>query len=249
MIIKRKVAIRCIMLLLVAGLLCNATTWTPVKIKCPYCGTKSVYYKVNSYGPYIYDYPSKYEYIFWPYIDGKVLYCCRKCWFTSFAWDFFSIPGGAREDIKRILSKMAVFETNGDYDIIPMYYRMEIAENIYKLYEKDDEFWCHFYRVEGYHLANEGKIAEAAEARSKALQYTVKMIADPSNAGIGKELYYIKGAMQYLLADTEKALATFKLARQMKYYNVDADSNRLENVNKYLDDLIDHYIEKIESAK
>lgn len=249
MTIEHRILIKVVAAVFMLVILCSATTWSPVKVKCPYCGTKSVYYQVNSYGSYIYDYPSKYEYIFWPYIDGKVLYCCRKCWFTCFAWDFYSIPDGKREGIRKILAKMAVFETDGEYDVIPMYYRLQIAENIYMLYGRDDEFWCHFYRVKGYHLVNEGKITEAAEARWKALQYIARMITDPVNAGINKELFYIQGAMQYLLADTVGALAAFEHARQLKYNASGLDEERIMNINKYLDDLIDHYLDKHESVK
>ncbi|OGC42418.1 hypothetical protein A2Y85_02515 [candidate division WOR-3 bacterium RBG_13_43_14] len=247
--VKHTLLIKWVVLLIISCVLCFATTWSPVKIKCPYCGTKSVYYQVNSYGSYIYDYPSKFEYIFWPYTDGRILYCCRKCWFTCFAWDFFSIPEGERNGVKKVLSKLAVYETNGDYDVIPMYYRLLIAENIYQLYEKDDDFWCHFYRVKGYHLANEGKVAEAAESRKKALQYGATMIAQPANAGISKELFYIQGAMQYMLADKTGALANFKYARQLEYNIPGADSIRLQNINQYLNDLIAQYIEKIETQK
>ncbi len=240
---------RILVLLLLGWILCNAMTWSPVKIKCPYCGTKSVYYQLDSYDSHTYDYPSKYEYVFWPYVDGRVLYCCRRCWFTCFAWDFFSIPEGKRDGVKKILAKMAVFETDGDYNVIPMYYRLQIAEQIYQLYERNDGFWCHFYRVKGYHCAHEGKTADAAEARNKAFAYAGRLIADPVNAGISKEVFYIRGAMQYLLDDLDGALATFKYARQLRYYVPGADSGSLQDVNKYLNDLLDHYLEKIGKMK
>ena len=240
--------LKCV-LLFIGGWACFAAEMVPVKIKCPYCGTKSIFYQPDSYDQYIYDYPSKYEYIFWPYIDGRILYCCRKCWFTCFAWDFFSIPDGKRDGIKKILSKMAVFETDGEYNVIPMYYRLEIAESIYQLYERNDEFWCHFYRVKGFHLANEGKFVEAVEARKKALEYNAKLITEPINTGTRKELFYIQGAMQYVLADMNSALTSFKYARQLDYILPDVDTIRLKNTNKYLNNLIDQYIEKIESHK
>ncbi len=236
-------------IIIISAVLSYSAEMVPVKVKCPYCGTKGIYYQPDAYEPYIYEYPSKFEYIFWPYIDGRILYCCRKCWFTSFAWDFFSIPDGKRDGVKKILSKMAVFETDGDYNVIPMYYRLEIAENIYQLYEKDNDFWSHFYRVKGYHLAIEEKFSEAVRARIKAIQYNAKMITNPSNVGIHKELFYIQGAMQYLLNDYDGALISLKYAGQLTYITMDPDTVWLKNINKYLNDLIDQYIKKIESVK
>jgi hypothetical protein len=223
-----------------------STTWAPVEKKCPFCGTKSEYYEIMSYGSYIYEYPSKYEYIFWPFIDGKLLYCCKKCWFTCYAWDFDSIPKGKRAEVKQVLDRLGVWETNGAYTVVPMYYRLKIAEEIYKLYDKNDEFWCHFYRIKGYHLAYEDKKEEAAQARRQALEIAERMLEDDNNAGIFKELCYITGAMKYLLGYTPDALQDFKRARQLVYQKAGMDKISQGNFDDFLNRLIDDYLEKFE---
>jgi hypothetical protein len=222
-----------------------ATTWSPVEKKCPICGTKSVYYEIMSYGSYVYDYPSRFEYIFWPYTDGKALYSCRKCWFTCFMWDFEDIPESKRKDIRKFVDSLDLYETNGDYNVIPMSYRLLLAERIYEMLDKDDEFWCHFYRVKGHHLANEEKVAHAAEARTKALNIAEGMLQDEGKKGIRKELYIITGAMRYCLNDVQGARQDFKRAKELTFGNENWNKESLKNINIYLSNLVDDYLEKI----
>ena len=239
-----KTAIR-ITLFALLPTVCLATTWCPVDKECPFCGTVSTYYEIMSYGSYIYEYPSKYEYIFWPFIEGKILFCCKKCWFTAYSWDFDSIPQGKKPGIKKILDKLAVWETNGAYTVVPMYYRLKIAEEIYKLYGRNDEFWCHFYRVKGYHLEIEEKFQEAAEARRKAIEIAERMIENKHNEGIYKELLYITGAMKYKLDDEQGALQDFKKAQQLVYQKSGMDKISQDNINDFLNRLLDDYLEKL----
>jgi hypothetical protein len=220
-----------------------------VEKTCPFCGTKSTYYEIASYGSYVYEYPSKYEYLFWPFIDGKLLYCCKKCWYTCYAWDFDSIPQGKKAVVKKVLDKLGVWETNGAYTVVPMYYRLKIAEEIYKLYDKSDEFWCHFYRVKGYHLAYEDKKEEAAQARQKAHDIALVMLKDKKYEGIEKELYYIIGAMKYMLGDTSGAVQNFKEARQRTYQKAGMDIISQGNFDDFLNRLLEDYLEKIVETK
>lgn len=226
-----------------------ATSWAPVKKECPICGTKGIYYDISSYGSYIYDYPTKYEYIFWPYTDGKSLYTCKKCWFTSFIEDFKEVPQDKHKDIRKFLDSLALWETSGDYNVIPMSYRLIVAEHIYQIIGKDDEFWCHFYRVMGYHCADEGKTEQAALARTKALKVAERMLFNMENIGLNKELYIITGAMKYLLNDKLGALRDFKQAQKLTYEKAGLDKESLENMNLYLSYLINGYIAKIEKKE
>jgi hypothetical protein len=112
-------------------------------------------------------------------------------------WDFKDIPESKHNDIRKFLDSLDLHETNGDYYVIPMSYRLLIAENIYRFLDKDEEFWCHFYRVMGHHLAYEGKTVKAAQARTKAINIAETMLQAKENAGIKKELY-LKSPEAYL---------------------------------------------------
>lgn len=238
-----------IMILITMTGIISATTWTPVDKECPICHTTSTYYEMTSAGSYIYEYPSKYEYIFWPYIDNRIVYTCRKCWFSCFSWDFLEMPESEHGGIRRILDSIALFETNGDYYVIPMSYRLSIAEQIYRLLDKDDEFWCHFYRVKAYHLAAEEKLMKAVQARTAALELAEKMLRSKEYAGMHKELYLIAGAMKYFLADYEGADNYFRKAQQLVYRRSGMDRTDQVDVDTYLSALLDAYLKKIDAVK
>lgn len=223
-----------------------STTWAPAEKKCPICGTKSQYYEIMSYGSYVYDYPSRFEYIFWPYTDGKVLYSCRKCWFTCFMWDFEDIPENKYKVIRRFVDSLDLYETNGDYNVIPMSYRLLLAERIYEMLDKDKEFWCHFYRVKGHHLTREEKTAHAAEARTRALEIAEQMLQDEKKKGTQKELYIISGAMRYHLNNMQGAAQDFKKAKGLTFGNENWNKESLQNINIYLSKLVDDYLKMID---
>ncbi|UCC12900.1 MAG: hypothetical protein JSW02_05085 [candidate division WOR-3 bacterium] len=227
----------------------SATTWASVEKECPICHTTSTYYEMTSAGSYIYEYPSKYEYIFWPYIDNRVVYTCRKCWFSCFSWDFLKIPESKHGDIRRILDSIALFETNGDYYVIPMSYRLTIAEQIYRFLDKDDEFWCHFHRVRAYHLTAEEKLAKAAQARTAALELAEKMLRSEAYTGMQKELYLIAGAMKYFLNDYEGAGNYFRKAQHLVYRRSSMDRPDQVDVDTYLSALLKEYLEKLDAVK
>jgi len=72
---RKSVAKLSIMLLVVALAFSTvwSTTWADQEFVCPVCQTKNIFGVVTSYGSYIYQWPSKYQYIFWPLTDGHVL--------------------------------------------------------------------------------------------------------------------------------------------------------------------------------
>ena len=49
----------------------NSTTWSPKECICPICGHKHEYQEISSYGGYIYNWSSKFQYVFWPLMRIK----------------------------------------------------------------------------------------------------------------------------------------------------------------------------------
>ena len=86
-------------IILVFSLNVNATTWGPAKHKCPICNKTSVFQEVMSYGGYIYQWPSKFQYVYWPLTDNPSVYCCPNCFFSTYMWDFDSIPNNKLDTI------------------------------------------------------------------------------------------------------------------------------------------------------
>jgi hypothetical protein len=127
--------------------------------------------------------------------------------------------------------------------------RMLASEKIYQILKGDsDEFWSHFNRVLGYQLASEGKPAEAAEARQKALKITEKLLQDKSRQGERKELLYICGAMHHFLKDDQAAAKAFDEAAGLRYSNPKLEADRNKGYDEYLSQLIKEYIDMLKKG-
>jgi uncharacterized protein (DUF2225 family) len=255
---KTKILLSLLALFFVAGSL-GATTWFPAKHTCPICGKKNTYQEIGSYGGYIYQWPSKYQYIYWPLTDNPSVYCCVDCSYSVFMWDFDSVPATKVQAIKQMLSTVKLEKEYKDYLDIPMTRRLEIAESIYKILERDDEFWCRFYRVMGYHYETGMDGGEdhfggirykgahtndslACSSRLKALVLAQKMLKNTLNSGKEKENHYIIGAMYFFTSRKDSALLHFEKAKELYYTNQAWKEENVKNFNEYLDGLLTDYV-------
>ena len=237
-----------LVLLLGVGVL-RATTWAPQTVKCPICGTPNKFVEIMSYGSYIYRWPSKFQYVFWPRTESASMYSCSSCRLTCFMWDFRSIPEDKREAIRKKLEGVTFDKKYADYRRIPMSQKLTVAEKVYSLLDKDDRFWCDFHRIKGYHLVKEKKPKEAADARKKSLALAEKLLKDKKLAGQKKELLLISGAMRHCIDDNKGALRDFNEALKLTYKNDKIKKENAEGLDKYLTGLLKEYIARIESGR
>ena len=224
------------------------TTWAPQEFTCPLSKTKNTFQAIMSFGTYFYQWPSKYQLIFWPFTDSNVLYSCKKCHLTTFMGDFADIPKDKLEGLRQLL-KAVTLPAAKEYTEIPMSDRLIVAEKVYRaMGQTDDDFWSHFYRVAGYHYHGENKAAEADGARRKALEIVTRQLAVPTADG-RKSLIYISAAMHHFLREDAAALKDFELAKNTKYAVKDLDEQRNANGELYLNKLTDEYLELIKQKK
>jgi hypothetical protein len=235
-------------------------TWNPVEVECPVCKTKNVFLQWISYGNYIYQYPSKYQLIFWPHTDSPAWYSCKKCRLTTFMGDFADIPQdkipALREALKGVTlppqkeRSMEASMEKPPYLELPTSARLVAAEKVYRaLGHTKDEFWDNFYRVMGYHFDQEKKVAEADEARRKSLAIIERTLADKTKEGVRKELLYVSGAMRHFLRDDAGALRDFEAAKKLTYSDKDSNPENNKGADAYLSKLIDEYIEMLRKGE
>ena len=225
------------------------TTWGPKPVTCPICKTPNTFQSVKSYGSYIYRWPSKFQLIFWPLTDSPVLYSCRNCRLTCFMGDFEKVPENKYAELKKRLQGVTFDQDYGEYTKIPMSQRLGAAETIYRVLGRDDEFWCRFYRVVGYHLDEENKQKEADEARKKALSIVQGMLDRQEYAERRKELLLISGAMRHFLKDNKGALQDFDEASKLTYRNKKLKREEAEGRDRYLSELLKEYLERIRQER
>jgi len=228
-------------------------TWFPKEFECPICKTKNIFLVVGSYGNYIYQDPSKYQLIFWPYTDSPGWYSCSKCHLSAFMGDFEHIPVDKLPDLRKALAEVTLPQQpqrsakesleRPPYLDIPVSARMAVAEKVYRILGRDnDAFMNHFYRVVGYHA---GETSAADEARKKSIAITERQLTDPSLAGQRKELLYILGAMRHFTGDDAGAKKAFNEASKEKYQNSDLKTEQNTGYDAYLTELINEYLEML----
>lgn len=132
---------------------------------------------------------------------------------------------------------------------IPVSARLAVAEKVYQVLEAKEEFWAQFYRVFGYHLDNENKTAEAAEARKKALKIVEGWLKDSTRESQRKETLYICAAMRHFLQDDAAATMTLEEAAKLKYSNSKFKAEQNDNYDRYLSTVINEYLDLIKKGK
>lgn len=218
-----------------------ATTWHETDVKCPVCGKTNKFQRITSYGSYIYSWPERLQYIYWPVTDNPSLYSCDKCKYSLFMWDFEDIGGDTLEMLKKELPKLNLTVT-GYTD--KMTNKLEAAEKIYKLFNHDGEFWCKFYRIQGYHYDNENK-DKAKAARLKALAIADSMMQLPALQFNKKEFLFITASMKHFTDNNSAAIIDINNALTMKLIDPALDSVKNDNFNAYLDKLLNDLKKKI----
>jgi len=218
-----------------------AVTTVPVKVKCPVCGVVNDFYDYASWGSYVYQWPSKFQMVFWPHTYPTSLYICKHCHFAAWMWDFKDLKPEKIGAVRAALTDIVSVPNTEKYLEVPMSIRLSIAERVYQKLDKDDEFWGIFYRVQGYHLAREHKADEAQRARVKAQQFLAKLSAEPNLRAVRKEHLVSLAAMQHFAGDDQAALASLDQAAKETY----SQGENASGFNEYLTALIKEYREKI----
>jgi hypothetical protein len=215
----------------------HGTTWLPIEVTCPVCGTVNAFETPGSYGSYVYQEPSKLQYVFWPATDRRFLYTCKQCRLTAYMGDFDAIPVEKVDTLKTLLEGTSIDGPMVPYDEIPMAARLPIAEKVYEVLGRDDRFWCEFRRIQGYHLEGASRADEARRARVEALELAEKLLREPSPAR--KETLVIAAAMRRITGDNQGARQALDEAKTLTFESSELGAESSKGLNDYLDGLIE----------
>ena len=163
--------------------------------------------------------------------------------------DYKGLPKDQLANLGKELSKTPFSRSFKEYMEVPMSERLEQAEKVYRLLpDKGDSFWNFMYRVQGYHYSNASP-KKAAEARTKALELTGKMMADPKSKTPMKELLYISGSMRHFLNDDKGAVEDFRKGLATKFVDRELKADEIKNAEAGMNERFTDYIKQIASSK
>jgi hypothetical protein len=226
-----------------------AITTFETTVVCPICKTSNQFYDYISWGSYVYQWPSKFQMVYWPHTDRVSLYTCKKCHLTLFMWDFKNLPKEKIPELQSALTGVTLPEPKRNYTDVSMLDRLPVAEKLYKVLGENQEFWALFYRVEGYHFDLENHPEQASEARKRALEITTSMLADTHNAPRKKELLLTSAAMNHFLNDDARALQELDEASKLTWLDEKLGAEKSKGFDGYLTALITEYTNAIHTGK
>jgi len=239
----------CFLLVCILSANAFATTWFPKEFICPIDKEKNTFQVWASYGSYIYSWPSKYQWVFWPATESEAFYLCKKCHLTTYMWDYEKIPADKIPELKKVLADIKVSKEFKDYREVPITERLEIMEKVYAVLGRDDSWWELFYRTEGYHYGKDGQTDKALAARKRSLALVDKLQKDKTAKEPAKLLLYISGAMKHFMNDDDGAIVQFEKALKVKYEEEGVVGDEAKQAEDGLNERIRDYIEKIKSEK
>ncbi|NNE68176.1 MAG: hypothetical protein HKN33_16550 [Pyrinomonadaceae bacterium] len=245
---KLTLSLCALLLFLVCSNSVSAITWIPKEFTCPIDNEKNTFLVVGSYGSYIYNYPSKYQWLFFPDTSGNNFYMCKKCHLTTYMWDFDRFPKQKIEAVKKVLATIEQ-EKFTKYNKVAVTKRLEVMEKVYGELDKDEIWWERFNRIKGFHYGKAGEADKARAARLKSLE-TIKSELNKGNSKTPKKiLYYVSGALKHFLNDDAGARADFDKALQTRYAKDGAKSGELKNAEANLNQRLNDYIKVMYEEK
>jgi hypothetical protein len=142
-----------------------ATTWGESEVEDPIeSDLKCMVQEPASSGSYIYQWPSKYDQVFWPLTSSQGIWHCKGSGFIAFIGDFEKITEDEKIKISQYLKK------SDKNNIDSLISKLELLEALYSLRNKGDEFNNRIKRVFAYLYEQEGQLELANTYRKAALE-------------------------------------------------------------------------------
>ena len=216
-------------LLLLISFNANATTWVETEVDDPIkSGEKCKVDQPASSGSYVYNYPSKYDQVFWPLTDSHGIWHCENSGFIAFIGDFDEITLKEKEAISKYLASNKNKATT-------KLSKLELLEKMYSLRNKKPEFKNRIKRVFAYLYEEQGKIGLANKYRKEVLvEINAALEAELSEY---KKLEYLYIAANYErqfgdISKSDARLAVLKSALE------NIEDEKVKGFANYLSELI-----------
>ncbi len=205
-----------------------STTWNDTEVPDPLIkGASCQVHKPMSYGGYIYRYPSKYDFVFWPLTNGRSIWYCQASGFMAFMSDFDTVT---ETEIPVILDYIKANPLTSD-DIIS---KLMYMKGIYQRRDLNDEYRNKLNRVYARYFQNNALFEAANQFRKKAFNDILLQLDQPLSES--KQLEYL-----YLAANYARQFGNPELSDQYLEQlsaTIDARDYQADNLAKYLKKLM-----------
>jgi tetratricopeptide (TPR) repeat protein len=197
-----------------------ATTWGESVITDPLTGDKVPSHEWITYGSYIYNWPSKYDLVFWPLADINWITINVKNGYAAFNDDFEKVP----EEEKKKLIEWLSNNYNPSKELKTFEEQLEWLEKVYCQRSMNDDFWCRFYRLMAY--AYEQNPEKSLEYVRKAMPLLETKLNTNSEGVQRIETLFLLGEYNRRMGEKEKSQNYFSQVKEVKF----KDKNGAEQV-------------------
>lgn len=225
-------AIAAITTLLTVSELTFATTWgKPERISDPLLkGAFCEVSKPMSSGSYIFQWPSKYDQVFWPLIDEHAIWMCSESGFAAFIEDF-----DLNEEEKSNLIQHLKAAYKPKSGRISLEDKLEQLQLSYALRNKDTEFNIQLLRVLAFYHENDlHNVKSATALRKSALGMIETELAGDLPYSLRLEYLFVSAAYYREFDEPTKSDAALSALRKALEENRD---DKLKGYVEYLSEL------------
>lgn len=157
--------------MLLTALSAHATSWTELTVEDPIKpGSECAVNGVVSYGGYVFNWPSKYDQIFFPYTSSLAIWYCSDSGFISFMEDFEQLTADEKTEIAHYLAE------NPQTTIKSLLSKLELLEVIYSFRTLPAETSNRNKRILAYLYEQINEFEKSNSLRSAALQQIYQLL-------------------------------------------------------------------------
>lgn len=226
----KSASVCCLVLALTFAATGHGTTWTePQPVPDPVReGAKCYVSRPASYGSYIYQWPSKYDQVFWPLIDPEGIWFCQQSGFTAFI-DDFELTADERGALTNALASYEPIKKP------TLRQRLALLQKSYAARNVDARFNICLLRVLAYYNEADFKDFDAARAlRRQALAMIQTALATELPEGERLQYLFVSAVYYRDFGESEKAQAALQLLEQALREN---KNEKLKGFVEYLTEL------------
>ena len=227
-------SVACLVVTVAFATIADATTWgEPERIADPvrpdsHCLVESP----ASWGGYIYQFPSKYDQVFWPLTDPKGLWFCSKSGFTAFIGDFELTP----KEKTAVAAELTTFYQPTNEPTLRE--KLVLLEKSYTARNQKTRGKIELLRVLAYYHETDLKDFDGAAAlRRKALELIESALATEQDVACRMQYLFVAAVYHREFGDLEKSNASAKLLKEALQQHKGNHDENVAGMVEYLTEL------------
>lgn len=217
---------------LLAGPQAFATQFVPEEYDDLFSDGKCKGSETLPYGNEIYQWPSKYDAVYWPHTAPQFWFrVCPKSGFVSFPYDFRVIYQEGAPEIASWLE--ANYTAHGDdLELDEILY---LAEKIYEVRGMDAEFWTWYRRLQAYWADEAGDAEKARHYRELALPLMEAELQQLKPGVYRAQILFVVGDYYRRFGDLDKMETYFQRAEKVEWLD---DDGKEQVGSDYINEMI-----------